>query len=288
MNAPSNTAAAAAADHQLALVVRTPPPRKVRAKTGTRIYYAVIIAVFFVAPALTSAWGQWQLHKANVLRNRGVATMGRVVHSETTTSSSRRGRSTYGTTTEFEFEADGRTYRFHTNYPGSGRDYPGKTEIVYLPENPAEASSRMFLDLSGTQTYGFNLSIVGLVLFVALSPLWMLLLYPTLRRRRLLISGLPIRGTVTLAKTEGIFWGVHYEFMLEGALYVAAGRMATKYEKEIPTGASVLILYDPRKPKRSELYIPTARCYEIIPTVVSSQAAPTARPNAAAATGRNA
>jgi hypothetical protein len=69
-----------------------------------------------------------------------------------------------------------------------------------------------------------------------------------------------------LAKNTGTFWVVNYEFTVAGAPQIGVSRMSMKHEKEIPTGASVLILYDPRKPKRSDLYLPTVKSFDIVPT----------------------
>jgi hypothetical protein len=174
------------------------------------------------------------------------------------------GRFTHHTTTEYEFAVDGQTHRFESSLPGIDREYPGPAEIVYLPENPTEEASRKYLNRPVTEIKGFSFTLMGVVFFVAMTPLWMLMLSPTLRRRRLLISGLPVRGTVMLAKNTGTFWLVNYEFTVAGAPQIGVSRISTKYEKEIPIGASVLILYDPRKPKRSDLYLPAAKSFEIV------------------------
>jgi hypothetical protein len=258
---------------QWELVRRLPAPRRVRSRVGTRILYGLIIVLSVGVPGGIAGLIAKDYFELATLRSRGVATNGRLVHLATKTIGS-RSKSTV-TTLDYEFEVEGRPYRFNMELPGVVRVPTGPAEVVYLPEDPRRATSRSFLSLPFLKTQSPTLMIVAAVIFVIMVPAGWYLTRSFRRHGRLLAHGVPAVATVDAVEKRGTAERkVGYAFQAGGVLrqgsVVVMGVEADKTEP----GQRLAMLFDPADPNRTDLFFAAVASYLIVEPAASRVAAP--------------
>jgi len=252
---------------QWELVRRLPTPRRVRSRVGTRILYGLVLTLFAFAPAAGAAYVANNYFELATLRSRGATTTGQIVHVQTKTEGHNGRHSSKSTSTivDYEFEVDGRPYRFSTVQVGSVHVPKGPAEVVYLPENPERATSRSYLSLPYFKTQSALLMIVGALMAVIGCPLGWFLMRPYRRHRRLLIRGVPAVATIDGVVKQGKSGRkVDYVFQAGGGLrqgsVVVEGIAADKTEP----GQRLAMLYDPADPRSTDLFFAAVESYLIV------------------------
>jgi hypothetical protein len=261
MNAPGDPTSL---EVQWTLARRLPAPRPVRRRKIVWFVYAVYFAVFVAFPSF-AAWkvGRrvWMIHE---LKSRGVATVGRVVESRTA-----RGDDEATTYVDYEFVVDGRTYRFQTSRSGWHPAFGQEAEVVYLPGNPAVATSKADLGVGLMDTDEGFLAIMGGVLGGLGIPFGFFFCRPYRRHRRLMIGGALGEATVDEVKPlpEDRFY-VMYTFRALGAMQHGRVVVDAAGAERMQPGQTLAMLYDPHNPAESDFLFAAIESCLIVPDIV--------------------
>jgi len=248
---------------QWELVRRLPPPRRVRSRVGTRILYGLLIVLSVVVPGAIAGFIAKNYLDLAALRSRGVATIGRLVHVAHKTVGSRS--KSHVTAIDYEFEVDGRPYRFTTEQEGTVAALIGPAEVVYLPEDPRRATSRAFLSLPFFRTQNLILMFTAAGLFSIMTPCGWYFTRSIRRHGKLLARGAPAVATVDAVEKRGTAERkVDFVFQVAGTprqgSVVVTGADADKTEP----GQRLAMLYDPADSKCTDLFFAAVASYLIV------------------------
>jgi hypothetical protein len=244
---------------QWELARRLPAPRHVRSRGGTRFLYGLLITLFLVAPAFLAGLMAKSYVEREALRGRGIATTGRVVGVDVGDSESA------STNVEYEFEVDGETHRFNVVFDGDQYLGKGPAEVVYLPEDPRQATSQFHLSLPFFRTQSGLLMIFAACLPLLGGPFGWFLTRSFRRHGRLLARGLPAVATVdSVVNRKDDERKVDYVFQADGVVrqgsVVVEGAAAEKTEP----GQRLAMLYDPADPRSTDLFFAAVASYLIV------------------------
>jgi hypothetical protein len=251
------------ATRQWELVRRLPAPRRVRADGGTRFLYGFLIVAFVIAPAAALGVVFVEHQDREAFRSRGVAALGRLVSRDVHTGGHGTREST-STTKQYEFEVDGTVRTFNTISSGAEIGTPGPAEIVYLPDDPDQATSRAYLNLPLLKTnIGVLVFVAGGMPLIGWPAAWFLS-RPFRRHGRLLRHGLPGIATVeTVVVCGDESRKVKFSFVHDGTaqsvVVIADGPEAAKIE----AGQRLAMLYDPAKSSRVDLFFAAIHSHRI-------------------------
>jgi hypothetical protein len=254
---------------QWELVRRLPPPRRVRSRWGTRFLYGLLIVLFVVAPACTVGFMAEEYFEREDLRSRGISTTGRIVGVDVGDTEST------STRVDYEFEVDGKTHRFNVAFGGDHYLAKGSTEVIYLSEDPGQATSRYYLSMPFFDTSAGMVMIFGACLPWFGVPFGWFLTRSFRRHGRLLVRGMPAVATVdAVVHVKDDERRVDYAFQAGGALrrgsVVVEGLAAEKTQP----GQRLAMLYDPADSKRTDLFFAAVASYVIVEPAASRAAAP--------------
>jgi hypothetical protein len=243
-------------DHQLELVLRSPPPRRVRVTAVNWMGYGLVSALFFGMSAAMTAWVAPSILERNALQSRGVTTTAHVasVHHADGIA-----------TVDYEYVVDGRSYRLTSKTHGIVAKPGAKIDLVYLAEDPSRASFSVTLAEPFWETFAAGFLFAAACFFVTgvcvIASQWR----DDRRQRRLLMHGLPVMGVIlSVTRKTQATWKVSYFFALDGKTHEATTIAAGSFWANVQPSTPALVLYDPQNVNRSELYTAILGGLEII------------------------